>query len=300
MSQPPTNKQFTNWKRDAFLDNPITSNQSIDLSLNRDAFWALNPSYTEKIKWRMQNDHNPQYSMLADKLAVKEYAQQFNIPIIPTAYQTPHPASIPFDKLPENCIVKANHGCKWNILRFNNEFYRFVGLENASRKVNHKQLAARKVSERFVVEYFQRLMSTIYDRHGERYYYDIPPHTFVEELLLTEQNYLPVDLKAYTFNGYTKGYWFGFWGIHMIFLDENFNVLYEIGDGYKNEFDKISNIEQIKQWSYDISKDFDHMRVDFLITDDSCVLNEITISDSAGNNFPYVKDFYDYVGEFWK
>ena len=77
----------------------------------------LNPKdFSWKMRWRMRHDRNPLFVTVQDKYKVKEYAQKRSVRTAELLYVTDKPETIPFDSLPENYFVKANHGCDWNIL----------------------------------------------------------------------------------------------------------------------------------------------------------------------------------------
>jgi hypothetical protein len=82
-------------------------------------FWPTVNSWNYKIRQRMaQKDQNPLFSILADKYKVKDYVKtKSNLVKVPKIYYvTQDPATIPFDELPENYVIKANHGSRWNII----------------------------------------------------------------------------------------------------------------------------------------------------------------------------------------
>src|SRR5512134_3795106 len=79
--------------------------------------------FSWKTRWRMKNDRNPLFVVVQDKYGVKEYAQQKGVRIAETYYVTDKPQTIPFDSLPANYFIKANHGSKWNIYCNDKVFY---------------------------------------------------------------------------------------------------------------------------------------------------------------------------------
>lgn len=79
-------------------------------------------SYNEKIIWKKLFDRNPLLPIVADKYRVRKHLQdvlgekEAEKILIPLLYVTDKPATIPFDNLPEEYIVKANHGSRMNIV----------------------------------------------------------------------------------------------------------------------------------------------------------------------------------------
>ena len=69
-----------------------------------------------KIRWRMRFDRQPLYTTLQDKFLVREYAEQRGVGMAELLHVTDDPATIPFDALAPAFMIKATHGCGWNIL----------------------------------------------------------------------------------------------------------------------------------------------------------------------------------------
>ncbi len=65
----------------------------------------------EKLQWLKLNDHKPEYSVMADKVEVKEYAAKLigEKYIVPTLGVWNSPDDIDFDSLPDQFVLKCNH-----------------------------------------------------------------------------------------------------------------------------------------------------------------------------------------------
>lgn len=91
------------WFRDATgeeldLENPVTFNQ--------------------KVQWMKLYDSTPEKGRLADKYLVREYVaerigDQYLVPLLGV---WDNPDDIDFDALPERFVLKATHGCGWNVI----------------------------------------------------------------------------------------------------------------------------------------------------------------------------------------
>jgi hypothetical protein len=80
-------------------------------------------SYADKFLWRKLFDHNPFFATACDKLASKRYALSA-CPELKTAevlWSGNNGAEIPARLLAGNVVVKANHGCRWNMMIRNGE-----------------------------------------------------------------------------------------------------------------------------------------------------------------------------------
>ncbi len=69
-------------------------------------------TYSEKLMWLKLYDHNPEYTKLVDKYAVKEIvAQKIGAQyVIPTLGVWNRPEDIEWDKLPNRFVLKTTHG----------------------------------------------------------------------------------------------------------------------------------------------------------------------------------------------
>jgi hypothetical protein len=75
-------------------------------------------SYADKFLWRKIFDHNPFFAIACDKLASKTHALSV-CPELKTAmvlWSGRDSREIPATLLAGNVVVKANHGCRWNVM----------------------------------------------------------------------------------------------------------------------------------------------------------------------------------------
>lgn len=136
----------------------------------------------EKIQWLKLNDHNPFYTTLADKLAVREYWRRFGEDgLIPLLYKTEDWHNITMDILPdEPCIVKCNTG---------SGCYQIIHDKSA---VDIRKL--RSECRRWMV-------GNYYIRTQEWQYKNIRPCIMIERLLLDKDGHIPNDYKLHFING---------------------------------------------------------------------------------------------------
>ncbi len=86
-----------------------------------------NPTlYTEKMQWMKLFHHNPLYTKCADKHLARDYVANmgFSDILIPQLGAYTDPSQIDFDALPDKFVIKASHGCKWNLVCTNKETLR--------------------------------------------------------------------------------------------------------------------------------------------------------------------------------
>ena len=143
----------------------------------------LNPiTFSEKMQWLKLYDRNPQYTIMADKMAVKQYVadkigDEFIIPTI-GVYNTVE--DVPFDKLPERYVIKCTHDSGSTFI-YDKQFE--FNLDKVKKKLE------------------TRLKTNFFWYGREWVYKDITPKIIVEEFIPDEQGNCPVDYKFFCFNG---------------------------------------------------------------------------------------------------
>ncbi len=75
-------------------------------------------SFNEKLQWLKLHDHDPKYTLYADKYAVREHIREvlgdeYLIPLL-GVYRSA--AEIDFDSLPDQYVLKCNHGASYNVI----------------------------------------------------------------------------------------------------------------------------------------------------------------------------------------
>ena len=126
----------------------------------------FNLEFAAKVRWRMKYDRNPILTIIQDKFSVRKYAKEKGIEAAKLIYSTKNPESISFDDLPENCFIKANHGCEWNILRLNSQLYYFkngIGFENyLDTDFNFDSISKFMITESECINYCNKWLSQKY------------------------------------------------------------------------------------------------------------------------------------------
>ena len=80
------------------LDNPVT--------------------YNEKLQWIKLYDKNPLMEKCCDKYHVREFVKELQCEelLVKLIWEGEDPRDIPFDDLPQKCVIKATHGSTFNII----------------------------------------------------------------------------------------------------------------------------------------------------------------------------------------
>lgn len=228
-------------------------------------------TFNEKITWRKLYDRDRFLPFVADKYKVREYVRErlkhFEGDIlIPLLYETKNPSDIPFNDLPENYIVKANHGSGTNLIQ---------------TKRNH-------TPEEKIVRICKQWLSTSYgiDKH-EWCYQNIERRVIIEELILDENGKPPADYKFHMADG------------ECIFLQVDFDRSENhtrtlIGPG---EWERIpatfkfskgrmprkpDNLETMKKIAQSLSQELPYARVDLYSVNEKVYFGEITNYPGSG------------------
>lgn len=231
------------------LDNPVT--------------------YNEKIQWMKLYDSTPLKTRLADKYLVRDLVkekigEEYLIPLLGAWEKFD---DIDFDKLPDKFVLKANHGCGWNII------------------VKDKS----KLDKEDAKKNFDKWMHTnwAYCAGLELHYKDIKPLIIAEEYLENSTDEL-TDYKVWCFNGkahFVQHLCERKTGLKMAFYDRDWNRLdfvysYEYN---QNNIPRPEKLDKLLELSEKLAQNFAHARVDFYILNDGTIkFGEITFTSCSG------------------
>jgi TupA-like ATPgrasp len=227
-----------------------------------------NPTtFQEKVQFRKLYGNHDFYALVADKYRVRNYVasrvgEQHLIPLLGAYARLDE--SI-FKALPQQFIIKANHGCKWNEVVYDKSK---LDIQNTVRRFN--KLCTRRYGW----------------RAGERHYNFIPPVIVIEELLRGKDGGLPWDYSFFCYRGPNR-----------------FDYTFSIGspDGRTAGFDKDwtplagkipaielaphmkpANFAEMVQVATTLSADFDFVRVDLYSVGDKVYFGELTCTPHQG------------------
>lgn len=245
---------------------------------DRDPDLANPHDLNEKLLWLSYYWRNPLKSQCADKYKCREYVTKKcglsdNI-LVPMLGVWSDAKEIDFNSLPDQFVLKCNHGCGYNIIVRNKTT---LDIENAREQLN------------------QWLLEDYSGNVSEIHYKDIKPHRIIcEQYLTTEANESSViDYKLMCFNGIP----------HFFFVAYNRN---EMGDASfctfslewkqlfyifkekKVNIPKPKSLDKMLNYAKILSKDFPFVRVDFYDIKGMPLLGEMTFTP-YGNLLTYFK-----------
>jgi hypothetical protein len=260
--------------------------------------------FSWKMRWRMRKDRNPIFVELLDKYRVKEYAARLGIRTAETFYVTDKPDTIPFDSLPETYFLKANHGCRWNILCENNRFYLYGDGKNLG---DPRQISQYELTRDEVIRHCTTWLGTLYSRRQWAYQH-IKPLILAEEVLCQREGGELKDYKFYTFYGkaeLVKVFSQTIRHDHMeILLDANWKPIALSNRKVHSPASippKPESYPEMLETVRKLGESLDFVRVDLYETTRGVVLGEMTIYPLAGRFNSPTPDpkFNKWLGDQW-
>jgi len=246
-------------------------------------------SYNEKIIWKKIHDRNPLLPIVADKYKVRAYLREVlgkdeaEKILIPLLFVTDRPETIPFDKLPEEYIIKPNHGSGWNIIVKKNTS---INKKDIIRKCNY-------------------WLNTPYGVFGNEWaYQEIKRKIIVEKLLRDKKGKLPKDYKFHMIHGeciFVQVDFDRHTNHTRSLFDKNWKFINVCHAHPKGPIlKKPDTLEKMIALSKILSKPFDCIRVDLYTIDNKIYFGELTnYHGGGGNNFTPISIDFE-LGKSWK
>lgn len=237
-------------------------------------------TFNEKIQWMKLYDSTPMKTRLADKYLVRDWvAEQIGEEhLIPLLGVWDSFDEIDFDQLPNQFVLKANHGSGWNII---------VTNKNQLDKKDAKEKMDQWMKENYGL------------RPGlELHYMNIPPKIIAEEFIQNMDDLY--DYKFFCFHGKVES-------IQVVsgrnseavetFYDINWKTL----DYTSVNSPRAGILEPPKSWgemvhiAEKLSTKFPHVRVDLYEIDGTIYFGEMTFTPLGGTGTftkPEIAEYY--------
>lgn len=214
-------------------------------------------------------DSTPLKTRLADKYLVRDWVkekigEEYLIPLLGVWDSFDE---IDFDKLPDQFVLKANHGCGWNII--------------VRDKSTFDKEEARKQFDIWMHTNFAFKWGL------ELHYMNIPPKIIAEQYLENINNDL-YDYKVFCFDGKAESIMFlsdRKQKLKMSFYDLQWNKLPFVYSYPQNPDDipKPMNLKLMKGLAEKLAEGFPHVRVDFYVLNDGSIkFGEMTFTSAGG------------------
>ncbi len=238
--------------------------------LNRELNLENPVKFNDKMQWMKLYWYDELAIKCADKYAVREYVKETigekYLNELYGAYDST--AEMDFNVLPEKFVLKATHGCAYNIICSNKNI------------INPKQIKKK----------LNRWLNTKYYYENREWVYKyIKPKIICEKYLSEkdDQNYL-TDYKFYCFHGKVKLLLAkvidnGVYKKHYYNLQwEKLDLIIKDEPGEEMTFTKPPQLKKMIALAEKLAKPFPFVRVDFYYIDNQIIFGEMTFFPNSG------------------
>lgn len=254
----------------------------------------INPkTYSEKICWRKFFDRRTELVEVADKYRVRNYirkkldyiAENYLVPIL---WVGENPESIPLCELPDEYIIKPNHGAGWWIVKDKVRYTVDIGGK-----------VYDSLSKQEIINICRRWLKEDFSLRGKEWAYGKIKRLLVIEKLIRKKDFsLPDDYRFCMFDGKLRMvYVTAPYQKTFNYYDESWNSLNLKHRPENPNLKKPKEFSEMLEIAEKISKDWDFMRVDFMLAN-RIYFGEITNYPGGGYTpFPYELDLK--IGSYW-
>lgn len=247
-------------------------------------------TFTEKIQWLKIYDATPLKSRLADKYLVRYWVaekigQEYLIPLLGVWDNFD---DIDFDALPDQFVLKCNHGWNMNIIV-------------RDKKTFDKQAAREKLNAWLAVDFGAQ-------RHLELHYTRIARKIIAEKFMSDGDAFDLTDYKFWCFGGvptYCKCMTERTTDLRIDYFDMNwrhmpFVQMNRPNSDYPERIAKPKNFELMKELAAKLAEGFAFVRVDFYEVEGKVYFGEMTFTPAAGTIVYKSKGTDEYLGGLLK
>ncbi len=277
-------------EKSKIINKPIPYKQSLQswyrrISKNKSFDIDHPQTFNEKIQWLKLYDSTPIKTRLADKYMVREWVKEkvgekYLIPLLGVYDRF---EDIDFDQLPNQFVIKCNHGSGYNIV---------------VKDKSQLDLAAAKLKvDRWMRDNFAF-------RYGfELHYRDIQPKILIEQYVTNDGQNL-YDYKFWCFNGEVKYMQFRddfSDNLKMVFYDLNWErqPFYYDHPLYEQELEKPDNLDEMILIAKMCCQGFPFVCVDlYRLNDGTIKFGEMTFTRSSGSGHWNDERYNLMMGEF--
>lgn len=229
-------------------------------------------SFNEKLQWLKLYNRRPEYTMMVDKYAVKQYVadrigEEY---IIPTLGVWNRVEDIDWDVLPNQFVLKTTHGGGGG------------GVTVCRDKTTFKRLDACKKLQ-------ASMDGNIYVSQREWPYKNVEKRIIAEQFMVDESGAELKDYKFFCFNGQVECFKVDFdrFISHKAnYYDRNAKLLpfWEVvcPANHSKVFDKPKNFDKMLELAEVLAKDIPFVRIDFYNINGKIFFGEITFFPAAG------------------
>ena len=236
--------------------------------LDRKLNWKKLNTFNEKVQWLKLNNRKEEYTMMADKYAVKKYIADIigEEYIIPTLGVWNHFDEIDFEELPDQFVLKCTHDSGGLAICTDKSKF---DIEKAKEKIE------------------KSLKRNYFNSSREWQYKNIPPRIIVEPFIGIDGK-APEDYKFITFNGaldsvmVCKGRDVGHPWFYFYNKDWK-RLIYQHPELEKeDDVEKPENFDVMLWIVEQLARGYVHMRVDLYNVNGKVYFGELTFFNQSG------------------
>jgi len=232
--------------------------------------------------WLKLYYYNPLITRCTDKYLVREFIQDMGVNNILNELYGVYISveEINFEELPNQFVLKATHGCGYNIICRDKTN---LDIEKSKEKLN-------------------AWMDSVYGlKSGEWHYSEITPKIICEKYLKHfDSSSSVLDYKIHCFNGKPFCFVIGYDRTEKSAKFSSYDLQWQRLDFLKEEGDNIpipKNLDIMIEVATVLSKPFPYVRVDLYEIEGRLYFGELTFTPMGGMQTPYKDKTLDLMGE---
>ncbi len=238
--------------------------------------------FNQKILYLLVNKYGKLEEKCADKFGVREYIKEKGLAEhLPKLYHVYEDANeIKFDDLPQEYVLKTNHGCGCTI------------IHEKDAEID-KQKIIDELNESLKINWAKKTL--------EYQYENIKPLIICEEYIKEEGLKNPTDYKFYCFKGKVECVLLCSERekeLKLDYYDLNWKKLNYAKEEYRSnsEHKKPKNLNEMINIASKLSEDFPWVRVDLYNLDGKIYIGELTFTPAAGIIKYNTQESLEYLG----
>lgn len=238
--------------------------------------------FNEKVLYLMLNECDDKKKQCVDKYLAREYVKEKGLTdILVNLYGKYDNANdIDFNKLPDEYVLKTNHGCGCTIIKTKNQV---LNENNIIKELNNS----------LKINYAKQTL--------EYQYENIKPCIICEEYLKESKKKMPNDYKIFCFNGKAK-FLLACEGrdseIKKVYYDMYWQKLECTKEKQGFEIIKPKNFDDMIKIAEKLAEDFKFVRVDLYNINGKIYFGELTFTPRGGINNTIKQEYLDKWGDF--
>lgn len=274
------------WKWGGFIPDKLYLSVRYYLKFNKLINWDNPKNFCEKLQWLKLYNRKPEYTMLVDKVKVKNYVATLigEEYIIPTIGVWDNPNDIDFDKLPNQFVLKCNH---------NSGLGMCICRDKEKLDVGDVRRKLRK-----------GLKQNYYLTGREWPYKNVERKILGEKFMTDGSNTDLNDYKFYCFNGeplivmISSGRYSG--DLRFDYYNMNWEKLSLTWDRPNSNIEHIKPVcfDEMKKICQILSSKIPHVRVDLYVINSKPYFGEMTFFDSSGFCYFEEEQWNNQLGQY--